>query len=248
MLNGFVIVGSSSNINAWFVGETARLQQPPRKYHERTQCLSWEKAPLFSKVNKKLFYMILLNYNIVIYFFQSTLSNFKLLPMCLPGSFSCPTMKCWKFSLRPRTHCGCNPTWRSVLRVFQNWTSYPIWISRQGSHKFSYCYLKLLLKNFYDFLFFTAFAQAMYSSEGERVKLIQHISTSEANGAVEKWLAQVEDVMVHSVRDVLARSRLVRSLFPVTQIIHSTMMLLNIIWSCCFWIKLCISTTTGTWT
>uniref|UniRef100_A0A673A977 Dynein axonemal heavy chain 12 n=1 Tax=Sphaeramia orbicularis TaxID=375764 RepID=A0A673A977_9TELE len=50
--------------------------------------------------------------------------------------------------------------------------------------------------------------QAMYSSEGERVELIQHISTSEAKGAVEKWLVQVEDVMLRSVRDVVARSRL----------------------------------------
>uniref|UniRef100_G3NDR4 Dynein axonemal heavy chain 12 n=1 Tax=Gasterosteus aculeatus aculeatus TaxID=481459 RepID=G3NDR4_GASAC len=49
--------------------------------------------------------------------------------------------------------------------------------------------------------------QAMYSSEGERVELIQHISTSEAKGAVEKWLVQVEDVMIRSVRDVVARSR-----------------------------------------
>nr|XP_046251760.1 dynein axonemal heavy chain 12 isoform X2 [Scatophagus argus] len=49
--------------------------------------------------------------------------------------------------------------------------------------------------------------QAMYSSEGERVELIQHISTSEAKGAVEKWLVQVEDVMLRSVRDVVARSR-----------------------------------------
>ncbi|XP_054464751.1 dynein axonemal heavy chain 12 [Anoplopoma fimbria] len=50
--------------------------------------------------------------------------------------------------------------------------------------------------------------QAMYSSEGERVQLIQHISTSDAKGAVEKWLLQVEDGMVNSVRDVVARSRL----------------------------------------
>ncbi|XP_062316503.1 dynein axonemal heavy chain 12 [Osmerus eperlanus] len=49
--------------------------------------------------------------------------------------------------------------------------------------------------------------QAMYSSEAERVQLIQLISTSEARGAVEKWLVQVEDVMLRSVRDVVARSR-----------------------------------------
>ncbi|KAF3860594.1 hypothetical protein F7725_000849 [Dissostichus mawsoni] len=49
---------------------------------------------------------------------------------------------------------------------------------------------------------------AMYSSEGERVPLIQNISTSDAKGAVEKWLLQVEDLMLRSVRDVVARSRL----------------------------------------
>ncbi|XP_077865268.1 dynein axonemal heavy chain 12 [Saccoglossus kowalevskii] len=43
----------------------------------------------------------------------------------------------------------------------------------------------------------------MYSSEGERVKFSQTISTSEARGAVEKWLLQVEEVMLMSVRDVV---------------------------------------------
>ncbi|XP_043080221.1 dynein axonemal heavy chain 12 [Puntigrus tetrazona] len=50
--------------------------------------------------------------------------------------------------------------------------------------------------------------QAMYSSEGERVELIQLISTSEARGAVEKWLVQVEDIMLRSIRDVINRSRM----------------------------------------
>ncbi|XP_048874195.1 dynein axonemal heavy chain 12 isoform X2 [Brienomyrus brachyistius] len=49
--------------------------------------------------------------------------------------------------------------------------------------------------------------QGMYSSEGERVGLIQLVSTSEARGAVERWLVQVEDVMLRSVRDVVSRSR-----------------------------------------
>ncbi|XP_071374585.1 dynein axonemal heavy chain 12 [Centroberyx affinis] len=59
--------------------------------------------------------------------------------------------------------------------------------------------------------------QAMYSSEGERVQLIQDISTSEARGAVEKWLVQVEDVMLRSVRDVVARSRVAYAETPRSQ-------------------------------
>ncbi|XP_072306337.1 dynein axonemal heavy chain 12 [Eucyclogobius newberryi] len=49
--------------------------------------------------------------------------------------------------------------------------------------------------------------QAMYSSEGERIALVGKISTSEAKGAVEKWLVQVEDLMLRSVKDVIARSK-----------------------------------------
>ncbi|XP_056131285.1 dynein axonemal heavy chain 12 [Lampris incognitus] len=59
--------------------------------------------------------------------------------------------------------------------------------------------------------------QAMYSSEGERVQLIQLISTSEARGAVEKWLLQVEDVMLRSVRDAVARSRVAYAETPRSQ-------------------------------
>ncbi|XP_010215324.1 PREDICTED: dynein heavy chain 12, axonemal [Tinamus guttatus] len=50
--------------------------------------------------------------------------------------------------------------------------------------------------------------KAMYSSEGEHVELISRISTSEARGAVEKWLIQVEDIMLKSVHDVISKSRL----------------------------------------
>ncbi|NXY12857.1 DYH7 protein, partial [Atrichornis clamosus] len=50
--------------------------------------------------------------------------------------------------------------------------------------------------------------QGMCSSEGERVKLISTISTSETRGAVEKWLIQVEDIMLKTIRDVIARSRM----------------------------------------
>ncbi|PAA47942.1 hypothetical protein BOX15_Mlig003862g8 [Macrostomum lignano] len=46
----------------------------------------------------------------------------------------------------------------------------------------------------------------MYSSEGEKIKFSQTISTSEARGAVEKWLLQVQDVMLMSMRDVIAAS------------------------------------------
>ncbi|KAK6177269.1 hypothetical protein SNE40_015399 [Patella caerulea] len=47
---------------------------------------------------------------------------------------------------------------------------------------------------------------AMFSSEGEKVKFSQTVSTSEARGAVEKWLLQVQDVMLMSVRDVVENS------------------------------------------
>ncbi|KAB1264175.1 Dynein heavy chain 12; axonemal [Camelus dromedarius] len=50
--------------------------------------------------------------------------------------------------------------------------------------------------------------KAMYSSEGERVELIALISTSAARGAVEKWLIQVEDLMLQSIHDVIAVARL----------------------------------------
>ncbi|KAM8930418.1 dynein axonemal heavy chain 12 [Pelodytes ibericus] len=50
--------------------------------------------------------------------------------------------------------------------------------------------------------------KAMFSTEGERVELIEAISTSEARGAVEKWLIQVEDIMLRSVHDVIAQSRM----------------------------------------
>ncbi|XP_069795725.1 dynein axonemal heavy chain 12 isoform X2 [Narcine bancroftii] len=48
---------------------------------------------------------------------------------------------------------------------------------------------------------------AMFSGEGEKVELIQRISTSEARGAVEKWLVQVEDIMHKSVLDVIDQSQ-----------------------------------------
>ncbi|CAF0823905.1 unnamed protein product [Adineta steineri] len=46
----------------------------------------------------------------------------------------------------------------------------------------------------------------MMSSEGEKIKFIRAISTSETKGAVEKWLIQVEDVMLKSVRQVIEQS------------------------------------------
>lgn len=57
--------------------------------------------------------------------------------------------------------------------------------------------------------------KAMYSTEGERVEFISTISTSEARGAVEKWLIQVEDIMLRSIHDVITRSRLVYFLLNI---------------------------------
>jgi len=48
---------------------------------------------------------------------------------------------------------------------------------------------------------------AMFSSEGERVKFSEIISTSEARGAVEKWLLQVQEIMIMSMRDVVIAAR-----------------------------------------
>ena len=48
---------------------------------------------------------------------------------------------------------------------------------------------------------------AMFSSEGEKVKFSEIISTSEARGAVEKWLLQVQDIMLVSMRDVVIAAR-----------------------------------------
>ena len=48
---------------------------------------------------------------------------------------------------------------------------------------------------------------AMFSSEGEKVQLSNTISTSAARGAVEKWLLQVQDTMIVSVRDVTAKAK-----------------------------------------
>ena len=42
------------------------------------------------------------------------------------------------------------------------------------------------------------------------MKLSQSISTSAARGAVEKWLLQVQDIMIVSVRDVIEQARDVR--------------------------------------
>lgn len=47
----------------------------------------------------------------------------------------------------------------------------------------------------------------MFSSEGEKVELSNSISTSAARGAVEKWLLQVQDTMIMSVKDVTQKAR-----------------------------------------
>ncbi|KAG5885992.1 hypothetical protein JTB14_025387 [Gonioctena quinquepunctata] len=47
---------------------------------------------------------------------------------------------------------------------------------------------------------------AMFSQEGEKVNFKVIVSTKEAGGSVEKWLIQVEDQMVVSVRDQILKS------------------------------------------
>jgi len=48
---------------------------------------------------------------------------------------------------------------------------------------------------------------AMFSSEGEKINFSEVISTSEARGAVEKWLLLVQEIMLMSVRDVVIAAR-----------------------------------------
>ena len=48
---------------------------------------------------------------------------------------------------------------------------------------------------------------AMFSSENEKVSFTHLISTAVSRGAVEKWLLQVQDVMLMSVRDVIAAAK-----------------------------------------
>ena len=65
---------------------------------------------------------------------------------------------------------------------------------------------------------------AMFSSEGEKVELSQIISTSAARGAVEKWLLQVEEVMVVSVRDIIQQAKevpLPLSFLPLISLSHT---------------------------
>ena len=50
---------------------------------------------------------------------------------------------------------------------------------------------------------------SIYSSEGENVKLIRSVSTEETKGAVEKWLFQVQETMLASVKKVIVDSYMV---------------------------------------
>lgn len=54
---------------------------------------------------------------------------------------------------------------------------------------------------------------AMFSSEGERVEMAQIVSTSEARGAVEKWLLQVQDSMLLSIHGEVKASKEVGGLY-----------------------------------
>lgn len=43
-------------------------------------------------------------------------------------SFSSPTMRCWKFCPRRRTHYECSRTWKSALKALPNWSLTVNWI------------------------------------------------------------------------------------------------------------------------
>jgi len=64
--------------------------------------------------------------------------------------------------------------------------------------------------------------RAMFSSEGEKVMFSETVSTSAARGAVEKWLVQVQDVMLMSVRAVVMAAREVTNHGCVIIIIYSS--------------------------
>ena len=53
--------------------------------------------------------------------------------------------------------------------------------------------------------------KAMFSSDGEKVDLIKNISTAEAKGSVEKWLLQVQNVMLASIKHIVLLSIEVRA-------------------------------------
>ncbi|CAH1159888.1 unnamed protein product [Phaedon cochleariae] len=58
---------------------------------------------------------------------------------------------------------------------------------------------------------------AMYSQENEKVNFKSLVNTKEAGGSVEKWLVQVEDQMIISVRDQIIKSFKNYFMLPRTQ-------------------------------
>ncbi|XP_057312411.1 dynein axonemal heavy chain 12-like isoform X2 [Hydractinia symbiolongicarpus] len=54
----------------------------------------------------------------------------------------------------------------------------------------------------------------LFSSEGEQIALSEIISTSSARGAVEKWLLQVQDTMLVSIKDIIEKAVEAYSITP----------------------------------